>query len=186
MHRFLPVAIICSAAALGIDAVSADSLAAQQPPRAIRRDIPMTNAIRRAHAAGTRDSTGRPGRNHWQLRTDYAIRVRLDPATQRITGSETITLVNNSPDTLRSISLRLPLNHFLFENPRAASWVPSENTDGMPVSRLMVDGKPATMAGHARRSLRSRSPLRSRRVRAARSRSTGARSSPAGPASGTG
>ena len=37
------------------------------PERAVRRDIPMTNIIRRAMAAGTRDSTGRPGRNYWQL-----------------------------------------------------------------------------------------------------------------------
>ena len=34
------------------------------PERAVRRDIPITNAIRRAYAAGTRDSTGRPGRNY--------------------------------------------------------------------------------------------------------------------------
>ena len=118
---------------------------AAQPPRAIRRDIPITNAIRRAYAAGTRDSTGRPGRNYWQLKTDYAIRVRLDAATQRLTGTETITLRNESPDTLRSISMRLPLNHFLFETPRAAPWVPSENTDGMPVTRLLVDGKEAQL-----------------------------------------
>src|SRR5437867_9821354 len=45
------------------------------PERAVRRDIPMTNAIRRAFAAGTRDSTGRPGHNYWQLRTDYTINV---------------------------------------------------------------------------------------------------------------
>jgi len=48
------------------------------PPRAVRRDLPMTNAIRRAHAAGTRDSTGLPGRRYWQLWTDYAIEARLD------------------------------------------------------------------------------------------------------------
>ena len=30
-------------------------------PRAIRRDIPLTNSIRRAFDAGTRDRTGRPG-----------------------------------------------------------------------------------------------------------------------------
>ena len=50
------------------------------PERAVRRTIPMTNAIRRAFAAGTRDSTGRPGRNYTQLRTDYTINARdLDP-----------------------------------------------------------------------------------------------------------
>ena len=31
------------------------------PERAIRRDIPITNAIRRAMEAATRDSTGTPG-----------------------------------------------------------------------------------------------------------------------------
>ena len=30
-------------------------------PRAIRRDVPLTNSIRRAYEAGTRDQSGRPG-----------------------------------------------------------------------------------------------------------------------------
>lgn len=110
------------------------------PPRAVRRDIPMMNAIRRAFAAGTRDSTGRPGRNYWQLKTDYTIAVRLDAPTSRLYGTETITLTNNSPDTLRQVALRLPMNHFLFNVPRAATWVPSEETDGMLVTKLAVNG----------------------------------------------
>ena len=87
--------------------VGIPSLVSAQPPRAIRRDIPITNAIRRAFAAGTRDSTGKPGRNYWQLKTDYTIRVSLDPSSQRLTGSETITIHNASPDSLRNIVLRL-------------------------------------------------------------------------------
>ncbi len=70
--------------------------AAQATPRAIRRDVPLTNAIRRALDAGTRDFTGRPGPNYWQLQTDFTIRVRLDPATQTLTGTETIVVHNNS------------------------------------------------------------------------------------------
>jgi len=77
------------------------------PDRAVRRDIPMTNAIRRAFAAGTRDSSGRPGRNYWQLRTDYTINARLDVATSRISGRETVVIRNASPDSLRNIALRL-------------------------------------------------------------------------------
>src|SRR4051812_8696191 len=80
------------------------------PPRAIRRDIPMTNAIRKAFAAGTRDSSGRPGRNYAQLRTDYTINARLDPATSRISGRETIVLSNNTADSLPQIVLRLDMN----------------------------------------------------------------------------
>ncbi len=101
----------------------------------------MTNAIRRAFAAGTRDSTGRPGRHYWQLRTDYTISVKLDVPASRLAGSETITVHNESPDTLRAIGLRLPGNHFRGEHPRAAPWVPAENTEGMVITRLTVDGK---------------------------------------------
>src|SRR6188472_146276 len=81
-------------------------------PRAIRRDIPMTNAIRRAYEAGTRNASGRPGPNYWQLQTDYTINARLDPATQTITGTETIVLHNNSPDAVATIALRLDHNIF--------------------------------------------------------------------------
>ena len=42
-------------------ATSAAGMSGAAPERAIRRDIPITNMIQRAFAAGTRDSTGRPG-----------------------------------------------------------------------------------------------------------------------------
>jgi hypothetical protein len=133
--------------AAGRPAVTAAvSKATELPFRAIRRDIPVTNAIRRAYAAGTRDSTGRPGRAYWQLRTDYRINVALDPASQRLTGSARITIHNNSPDALSVIGLRLDPNHFLGNAPHAAPWVPAEVTDGMVISRLVVDGKAANLA----------------------------------------
>ncbi len=122
-------------------------LEAQQPvPRAIRRDVPMTNAIRRAYEAGTRDATGRPGPNYWQLQTDYTISVRLDPATQTLTGTETIGLHNNSPDALNDIYLRLDHNIFRPLNPHSAPWVPAENTDGMVVTRITVNGETVDLA----------------------------------------
>jgi hypothetical protein len=108
-------------------------------PRAIRRDVPMTNAIRRAWDAGTRDATGRPGPNYWQLQTDYTIRVRLDPATHTLTGTETITLHNNSPQPLPNIFLRLDHNIFRGLVPRGGS-VPAENTDGMVITQMSING----------------------------------------------
>ena len=120
--------------------VTAAQTQTRPPERAVRRDIPMTNAIRRAMAAGTRDSTGRPGRNYWQLRVDYNIRARLDVTTSRITGSETVTIHNTSPDTLRFITLRLDPNIFLGNTPQAATWVPGEVTDGMVITRMTVNG----------------------------------------------
>jgi len=111
------------------------------PERAIRRDIPMTDAIRAAHAAGTRDSSGRPGAKYWQLRTDYRIQVRLDVPSQRLAGRETITLHNTSPDSLTQLALRLDANHFIGTNPRALPWTPAELTDGMVITAMTVNGR---------------------------------------------
>src|SRR5690606_6244273 len=61
------------------------------------RVIPLPEAIRRAYAAGTRDSSGRPGPNYWQISTDYTIQARLDIPTSLITGRATIRVTNTSP-----------------------------------------------------------------------------------------
>ncbi len=109
-------------------------------PRAIRRDVPLTNAIRRALEAGTRTLDGHPGPNYWQLETDYTIDARLDPATQTITGTETVVVRNHSPAPLTEIVLRLDHNIFRGLVPRGFS-VPAENTEGMVVTRLAVNGE---------------------------------------------
>src|SRR5687768_13558855 len=115
------------------------------PERAVRRDIPMTNMIRRAHAAGTRDSTGRPGRNYWQLWTEYTIAARLDTATSTISGRETIVIHNNSDSAMTSIVMRLDPNLYRAKATRGAS-VPAETTEGMIITRLSVDGQAADLA----------------------------------------
>ena len=115
------------------------------PERAVRRDIPITNAIRKALVAGSRDSSGSPNSKYWQLRVDYNIDVKLDVSTSRLTGHEVITITNNSPDALAQIGLRLDPNHFLPTVPHAAPWIPSETTDGLQITRLTVDGKPVNL-----------------------------------------
>ena len=115
------------------------------PERAIRRDVPMTNAIRRAFDAGTRDQTGRPGPKYWQLQVDYTINARLDPATQTITGTERVVLQNNSPDELRQITLRLDHNMYRATSSRDSS-VPAEITDGMVITSISVDGAAVDLA----------------------------------------
>ncbi len=138
---FFRAARLAPALLLIVPAAFAQSAATGWPDRAIRRDIPITDAIRAAFAAGTRDSTGRPGPKYWQLRTDYAIQARLDVPTMRLSGKETITLVNRSPDSLTQLVLRLDANHFIGTNPRALPWVPAENTDGMVITAMAVNGR---------------------------------------------
>jgi hypothetical protein len=99
----------------------------------------MTNTIRRAFAAGTRDSTGRPGRNYWQLWTDYKISARLDSSTSVVSGHESVTFRNNSDSAMRSVVLRLDQNIFRPEAPRVSEM--DAVTDGMSITRLVVNGQ---------------------------------------------
>ncbi len=96
--------------------------------------------IKRAYAAGTRDQSGRPGPRYWQLWTNYTIRARLDSATSRVTGTETVTFRNNSDSAMGSIVLRLDQNIFRPEAARGSAM--SQVTDGMTVTRLVVNGQP--------------------------------------------
>lgn len=115
--------------------------------RTIRRDIPMTNMIRRAHAAGTRDSTGRPGRNYWQQWVEYTINARLDVPTSSIAGRETIILRNNSDTALRVVWLRLDQNIFAPHAARLNRLSPtSERAEGMKVTRMTVNGQTVNLA----------------------------------------
>jgi hypothetical protein len=118
---------------------SAAAAPAPAPERAIRRDIPMTNMIKRAFAEGSRDSTGRPGREYWQLWMDYTINARLDQSTSTLGGRETIVLHNHSDSALTSIQMRLDQNIFRGDVPRGTS-VPAENTEGMRITKLAVNG----------------------------------------------
>jgi hypothetical protein len=115
------------------------------PERAVRRDIPITNMIRRAHAAGTRDSTGRPGPNYWQMWTEYTIAARLDTATSTISGRETIVIHNNSDSAMGAIVMRLDPNLYRPKVTRGAS-VPAETTEGMIITRLSVNGQAVDLA----------------------------------------
>ena len=114
------------------------------PERAVRRTIPITSMIRRAYTAGTRDSTGRPGRNYWQLQVDYDIDARLDVANSTVSGQETIVLHNNSPESLSGIVLRLDQNLYAANVVRART-VP-EITGGMKITRLTVNGQSISLA----------------------------------------
>ncbi len=57
-----------------------------------------------------RSASGAPGPRYWQQKADYDIDVTLDDTKQKITGSESITYTNNSPDVLTYLWLQLDEN----------------------------------------------------------------------------
>jgi len=59
-----------------------------------------------------RNAAGEPGHRYWQQKVDYRIAARLDEDKRSISGSETITYHNNSPDRLRYLWLLMDQNRF--------------------------------------------------------------------------
>ena len=139
--RFSPLVGLALASVLSIPSLRAQQAGSDTsalPPRAVQRVLPMGPMIRRAFAAGTRDSTGAPGRHYWQQSVDYRIDASLDVATAVLHGRETITLHNTSPDTLKTIVLRLFQNYFRPEVDRN-DYV-TDITGGMLIEHLAING----------------------------------------------
>jgi len=88
------------APATSILAQEADTARQVSPFRPL--DLPAPNVYRAAD--------GRPGPEYWQQRVDYAIEASLDPATNVLTGSETITYTNRSPRTHPHVWMHLEQN----------------------------------------------------------------------------
>jgi len=57
-----------------------------------------------------RNASGAPGYRYWQQKVDYDVSVRLNEDTKTLTGRETITYRNNSPDSLPYLWLLLDQN----------------------------------------------------------------------------
>ena len=57
-----------------------------------------------------RTASGAPGPKYWQQRCDYDIKCDLDETNLKLTGSETVTYYNNSPDILSYLWLQVDEN----------------------------------------------------------------------------
>jgi hypothetical protein len=59
-----------------------------------------------------RTGSGAPGKAYWQQQADYNMAITIDDKSQKLTGEETITYTNNSPDVLSYLWLQLDQNLF--------------------------------------------------------------------------
>jgi len=92
-----------------------------------------------------RSGGGVPGPAYFTNRSDYDIKVAIDPTNRTLSGSETITYTNNSPDVLRVLWVQLDQNIYR-EDARANFTSPerhAEHTDGDVIEHVSVetDGK---------------------------------------------
>ncbi len=92
----------------------------------------------RAVDRGTRTRTGAPGPAYWVQHARYTIEGRLDVATNRVSGHESVVYLNNSPDTIRRIAVYLRQNAFAAGNPRRQA---APITGGVALGRVVVAGR---------------------------------------------
>lgn len=144
------VAILgCGAGALPADAADAapdaapvPAMPALPPPDPVRIFAPLAYP---QTSGSYRSGSGVPGPAYWQNSADYEIKAAIDPANRLLSGSETITYVNNSPDALDVLWVQLDQNIYRdgsrggFANPQRHA----RHTDGEAIESVSVeqDGK---------------------------------------------
>jgi hypothetical protein len=96
----------------------------------------------------TRSASGMPGAAYWQNRADYRIAARIDTATHVLTGHETITYINNSPEPLDILWLQLDQNIYRADARAAVSRRCCHYTDGDQLDKITIetDGQSVTPA----------------------------------------
>src|SRR5471030_931022 len=103
--------------------------------------LTMPPEIKQAYDKGTRSLTGKPGKKYWENHGHYNISVTMTPPDRTITGIEQITYFNNSPDTLRSLNMKLIVNVHRAPGRGGAAGNPAL---GITVDNITVNGTKAT------------------------------------------
>ena len=83
---------------------------------------------------------GNPGPNYWINHSDYNINAELFPETSTLEGSENITYYNESPDTLKTLVIRLYQNIMEKGGVREFPVNTKDLTDGEDLKLLVVGG----------------------------------------------
>jgi len=95
--------------------------------RQLWNELPTPNTYRSA--------SGAPGHEYWQQKADYVINVKIDDVNRSVTGEETITYTNNSPDVLYYVWVQLDQNFFA-KNAESKLSEPSDFND----NSLSIEG----------------------------------------------
>lgn len=106
-------------------------------------ELTVPREIERAYQRGTRSRDGTPGPKYWQNQSRHTIRLSITPPDRRITGEQEIVYTNNSPDPLPLLVFRMYLNSHKPEAMRDRPVPTAYLTDGVTVSDLTINGKPA-------------------------------------------
>ncbi|MCC6462358.1 MAG: M1 family metallopeptidase [Saprospiraceae bacterium] len=106
------------------------------------QELYMPRNIAAAYAKQTRSMDGKPGVKYWQNQAKYRIEVSLDLPGRQINGQVDIQYINNSPDTLKMIRLKLAHDLWRKNGQRAYDLAAEDITDGVEIRNVIIDTLP--------------------------------------------
>jgi hypothetical protein len=113
------------------------------------QNLYMPRDIQHAYKNETRSLDGKPGKKYWQNYGRYNITITALPPNRNIQGTEQITYINNSPDTLKRLNMKLILN---IHKPGAARFSDAQAdyiTPGVQIDTFLVNGEPKKVSNNA-------------------------------------
>jgi len=111
------------------------------------QELYMPRNIKAAYEKGTRSPDGKPGKHYWQNKGKYDMNLTITPKDKLVKGTETIAYTNNSPDTLRDITIRFVNNVHKPEAPRTGYTGKDFLTTGLNISSFIVNGQTYAVDG---------------------------------------
>ena len=109
------------------------------------QELYMPRNIKNAYTKGTRSRDGKPGKKYWQNHGKYDISFTVTPETKVVSGTEKIVYTNNSPDTLKSVTVRFVNNMHKPDASRMNTSSMDFLSSGLQITSFGVDGKPITV-----------------------------------------
>jgi len=122
-------------------------LAAQQAPSSGGHLYEPRN-VKAAYAAGTRSRDGMPGAKYWQNGGRYRITISAAPPDRTVRGTERIVYRNASPDTLKSLVIKLLMNVHERGAPRFRGVPDDFFTSGAHIDTFAVDDSAVEWKGN--------------------------------------
>ncbi|MGZ6018091.1 MAG: M1 family metallopeptidase [Phenylobacterium sp.] len=100
-------------------------------------------------ASTIRSGSGAPGPAYWQNHADFNIAAKIDTGAHVLTGDETVTYTNNSPETLGFLWFQMDQNLYKRDSRGYAMFGgrrvdPNQSTQGYVIDAVTVGGKPVS------------------------------------------
>lgn len=105
------------------------------------QELYMPRNIKKAYENGTRNISGAPGKNYWQNKGIYNVHVKVNAETKTVSGEETITYTNNSPDDLSGLAIRFVNNLHKPQSPRSGFVDKDFLSSGLRILSFSVNGE---------------------------------------------